>query len=558
MYRTIPIPMAVASLIVAAALAQAQAQSADEAVGVHDGAKLFSTAALKAAEQGLREVQSGSEGRWQVLVTTVDSLHGKAPRDLAVEAAEKARLKGLSVVISKADKKVFVEPSRSAESAFPAAERERVVAAITNAFKKGDFDRGLRDAVAEVRFAALGVGVRDGAAMFTPEAVAKADEALDALRRRTNWGAAIETVASLKGRPRREAADTNARASKVHGLYVLISKGDKTIDAVPSHSAEATFTRDRIKSIDDAVTSAFKAGDFDKGLTDAVATIRRDAEAGSPSIARAPVVVKSDEPAPPRPSVPAAIPPAIPPATPAAQPAANEAGSALPVLLVVGGVVLMGLWLLSKLFRRSGAAPQQQPGYGYPQGQPVAQPGPRPGYGPQMPPAPGGYGPPPAPGYGYGPPPPQQGGGGMGGMVTGALGGLGGALAGNLLYDQMTHRHEGQGPAHNTGGVVPPAGSNWPPANTGAGAPPPESYDPNAGAGGSWGAPDQPAANPDADPNAGTGGNWGTPDEPTPDADGSWGAPEEQPSPDAGGDWSGPDESAPAPDSGGDDQSGSW
>ena len=557
MNRTISIPLAVAGLLVAATLGQAQAT--DDAVGVHDGAKLFSTDAAKAAEQGLREVQSGSEGHWQVLVTTVESLHGKAPRELAVEAAEKTRLKGLSVVISKADKKVFVEPSRSAESAFPKSERERVVTSFTNAFKKGDFDRGLRDAVAEVRFASLGVGVRDGAAMFSPDAVAKADRALDALRRKTKWSAAIETVPSLNGRPRREAVEANARAVKVHGLYVLISKGDKTVDAVPSRAGESAFSRDRIKAVDAAISSAFKAGDFDKGLLDAVEPIRLAAESDTSSIARSftpsgavPTVAEDVKPPVPHPTTPAPGPLPVP--------AANEAGSALPVLFMVGGVVLLLLWLVSKLFRGSRApVQQQQPGSGYPGGQPGAPPGPRPGYGPQA-----GFGPqaPPAPGYGYGPPPQQGGGGGgMGGLVTGALGGLGGAIAGNMIYDQMTHHQGGQGPAHVPGGVVPPAGSNSPASNPGANAPAPESYDPNAGAGGSWGTPDEPAANTEADP--GAGGSWGPPDEAA-DTGGSWAAPEEpsadtdEPSADTGGDWGSEPADTGGDSGGGDDQGGSW
>jgi|GEM_PF-2760361 len=565
------IPTTLAACVVLAATAPAQTRA--EAPAVRDGAKIFSAAAVEAAERGLREVQSGSEGRWQVLIETVDSLGGKAPRDLAVANAEKARLKGLSVVIAKAEKKVFVEPSASAEAAFPKAERERIVTAFTKAFKQGDFDRGLRDAVAEVRFAALKVGVRDAAGMFSPDAVAKADDALDAVRRKTRWATAIETVNSLEGRSPREAADANARALKVHGLYVLIAKADKKFFAEPSVSAEKVFTRDRIKSLEDGLASAFKAGDFDKGLLTAVDTVRQTAE--SAAGAKADLAPVFPEPARALPEarkpVPAAPEPAPPHARPVAmehpKPGGAERGSILPIALI-GGVILLGLWIISKAFRRpqpQGQMPSQAYSTGYPQGTPgPTPPGPRPGPGQQPPPGYGygqpnapGYGPPPAPGYGYGPPP-QQGGGGL---LSGALGGLGGAIAGNILYDQFGRRHEGQAPAHVPGGVVPPAGSNWPDAGAGAGAgagvggPPPETYDPNAGAEGSWGGPEP--------EDAGTGGSWGAPEGPEPDAatGGSWGDADQaatggdwgsdaspEPEPDTGGDWG----SEPEPDTGGD------
>ena len=82
-------------------------------------------------------------------------------------------------------------------------------------------------------------------------------------------------------------------------------------------------------------------------------------------------------------------------------------------------------------------APPQGPGPrpALPYGQPGYGPPPGPGY-----PA-GGYGPGYPPGGGYGPPPPRQG----GGFVSGALGGLGGAVLGNILYDKFGHPHTPEG-----------------------------------------------------------------------------------------------------------------
>jgi uncharacterized membrane protein YgcG len=569
MNRTIGTLVAAISLALAAPTVEAQH------AGVRDGAKLFSSASVAAAERTLHEIETTAPGHWQIRIETVESLDGKLPRDAAVALAEKSGVKGIVLLIAKQEKKFQIAPSKSAEAEFPKSEDARILAALTKAFKASDFDRGLRDAVAEIKFATLGIGVRDSAGLFSAEALAKADEALDALRQKTHLGAAVETVESLKGRAPAEAASAGARNLQVHGLYVLISKTDKKVYAEPSLSTKSAFSHERIKAVDDAISSAFKAGEFDRGLNDAVAAIQKAAEA-------APATAVASAPPPPKPAVvptpvtkPAAA-PAPHAENPTPAPPAEDFGWVLPVLLLGGGgllALLVGLWFLKKLFGGS-STPQQQPGYGpgYPAaGQaPPAGYAPRPGYAPQPPaPPPGyGYGPQaPPPGYGYGPqaPPPGRG----GGMLGGILGGLGGAVAGNLLYDQMTHHHDNQGtgsaPGHipGGGGVVPPTGGgDW--SNPAPTAPPAETYDPNAGVGGSWDTPDQPAPDEPAstggswgapDEPAATGGSWGTPDEPA-DTGGSWGTPDEPA--DTGGDWGGGDGGGDAGGAGNDDQGGSW
>jgi len=85
-------------------------------------------------------------------------------------------------------------------------------------------------------------------------------------------------------------------------------------------------------------------------------------------------------------------------------------------LSIVGVAVLwIGLRVLGSLFggNRMGGRPMGGPGGGYPAGGP--------GYG--------------APGYG----------GGGGGFMSSLFGGIGGAMAGNWLYDQFSGRHHGAG-----------------------------------------------------------------------------------------------------------------
>lgn len=165
------------------------------------------------------------------------------------------------------------------------------------------------------------------------------------------------------------------------------------------------------------------------------------------------------------------------------------------ILLIGGGIlaVFLILRVLGGLFNRSsgGGYPNQVGGMGMP----------RPGMGPGG--GPGYYG----GGGGYG----QRGGGGF---FSGLLGGLGGAVAGNWLYDQFSGRHGGSTSA----------GMGYGPNDASAGLPDQRDdaiigADDDGGRGASW-----------DDGNAGDtgGGDWGGGD-----AGGDWGG--------GGGDWGGGD-----------------
>lgn len=402
-------------------------------------------------------------------------------------------------------------------------------------------------------------GVTDDAKMFTDGAVWKADDELAGVARETGWQIVLQTINSLDGQLERDRAVSEARKLGIHGLYVLIARKEHKVWLQPSSSAQATFTRERIGSIRDALTSAFRRSEFDQGLLQAVEEISKDARLR------------------PRRSREAEA-PAQGPANPPQAPAAPE-GTNVTWLVIGGAVVLVLLWLVSRAFRRPQAAPARMAPQGPAQAPAGNPPG---GYAPRPGPAPGGYGygpgqaPAPGPGYpggpAYGPaaPPPRQG----GGFVSGMLGGLGGAVVGNILYDKFGRPLE-HGASHEHG-VPPgsyPAGSTppMPPDQAGV-SPSAESYDPAAGQSGDWGSA-QPQAGEAA---AGAEGNWGAPPENAPDqpspeswnenagAEGDWG----DPNAGAEGDWNA-DNSAPdtAEGAGGDwggdqdqdqDQGGGW
>ncbi|SIN95581.1 Uncharacterized membrane protein YgcG, contains a TPM-fold domain [Singulisphaera sp. GP187] len=534
MKRTIPTALAVVVVLGASALGLAQAQAPPDGPGIRDRAKMFSPQAVKKAEAVLRELESSEHS--QVLIETEDTFGDRQPREVAIDNAKRANLRGLSIAISKKEHKLDIEPSESVRRIFTKGELELVKAAFTQSFRKGENDEGLLAAVAEIRRAALKVGVRDHAKMFSPEAVKEADAVLEAIRLKTPWGTVIETVETLGDKSLRDAAVEQARATQVHGLYILIAKKEHKIYAQPSESAVAVFPREKARSLENTMSAAFKKSAFDQGLREAVEVIRQDTEA-------APAATALSQPEPtllPRkaepagadvPKVPAPIDPGV----------VKSEGVTTTTILIAGGIVLLVLWLI---FRRSrspqsqmippqamadgGSGPRPVPGTGYPPG-----PRPAPGYG----------APPPSPGYGqggYGAPMPPPQGGGAGGFMTGALGGAAGAIAGNLLYDKFGRPHEPQGPVHSQGGAFPHQDQSDHPIDPNAnhgGGPASENYDPNAGVGADWGSSTPEGTEPEADP-AGGGGDWGGGSDEPAEPGGDWGGGSDEPA-EPGGDWGG-------------------
>ena len=489
---------------------------------------------------------------------------------------------------------------------------------MTAAFKANDFDGGLKQFVAEIQrglgppkqSGPLVVGVRDHAGLFSTGAVAKADEVLKEIERQKSWQVVIETIIALDGKDIKDRALSTAKDLNIKGLYVLLSKNDHKVFVEPSRSAESVFTRQRADEIVNAITADFKSGNFDRGLTDAVAVIRKDAGLTTEPTAvalttPAPAPVKemvkqqvSEAKTPPalapavqekKPEPVAVVPPPVTPRPPVREIPPVKKGGNMGLFLIVAALgILFVLWMLGKLFRGAtrptapnqftNQAPPQGYGPGVPQQPTYAPPAPpRPGapYPPQPQPgyAPGpGYGPPqqgyppqgyPQQGYpqpGYAPPQPRPG----GGFISGALGGLGGAVVGNIIYDQFGRPHPHEGAPAGHAGVVPPVPPVPPGAPVAPVPPEHESYDPNAGAVGNWGTPAAPDSGASGDwgapaaPDAGASGDWGAP-APEPDAGADWGspAPEREPEPDAGGggDWGGDSGGSSEPDTGG---GGNW
>jgi hypothetical protein len=304
--------------------------------------------------------------------------------------------------------------------------------------------------------------IRDNAGLFDPDVVRQAEAALNRIERDSKITTTIETIDSLQGEPIRDVTVRHAERSGTEGIYILIPKQEHKFEILVSRPFLRALTRARRDAIREAFINGFERRDFDGGLRQGVQMIEREvaqakAENGG--------VLRQVGPAP---------------GVPVRGRPAHQGSFGLGSLLLIGLLilaVLFGIRLLGSLF-----------GGGYRAGYPG--PGPRPMGGP-----------------GYGGP----GSGGGGGFWSSMFGGIGGALAGNWLYDQFSGRHHGgyvdnttSGPSDEGGQIAESGGNDW----SGGGD-----------SGGDWGGGD-----------SGGGGGWGGGG----DGGGDWGGGGDG---GAGGDW---------------------
>ena len=342
-----------------------------------------------------------------------------------------------------------------------------------------------------VAFAALAVPqlgaaeIRDRAGLFGSEAVKKAEAELDRIEQRTKIPVVIETIEAIPGLGRDSSAsekrtaierlaEQRAREIGYEGVYLLISKNDHVFSPVLVQKRfDALLPREKRQEVRDTLAREFKGGHFDEGLLKTTALL-------DSALAEAPAVNGLRRAVPGMPA----------PRRGDAHAAKFGLGTLFAIGLGIVGVLLL-LRVLGGVFGRAGGGYSSPMGMG---GMPQQGMGPGPGYGPG-----------PGSGGGYGAP--------RGGFFSGMLGGLGGALAGNWLYDQFSGHHGGAG--HSDAAAYPPAES---PAPADPGGDEFVGGDDHGGQGTSW---DDPGG---AD--AGGGGDWGGGD-----GGGDWGG--------GGGDWGG-------------------
>lgn len=245
---------------------------------------------------------------------------------------------------------------------------------------------------------ARAASVRDKAGLFSADAVRQAEAELNRVERETQLATTIETIGSLEGENVVAVTERHDEQSATPGLFVLIANKENKIDVKASKSFRQAIDGSRREKIQDAFIAELKKRDFDAALLQGVKAIRSEASAAKAELG------SLRQGRPPARRVGAGGP--VVPVGRGVNP--NRGGFGLGSLLGIGLVIIGVLFVVRLLGSLFGA------GRGY-----AGQPG-RMG----------------APGYGGG-------GGGGGGFMSSLFGGIGGAMAGNWLYDQFSGRHGG-------------------------------------------------------------------------------------------------------------------
>ena len=119
--------------------------------------------------------------------------------------------------------------------------------------------------------------VRDEADVFGVDAVRKGIEKVIAIERKYRVPVTIETVASLKGEPIRDATLRYAKrmGPQGKGIFILIAKLDRKIEVVASKEFPELESRNRTLPIRDAFLEEFRKGEFDAGLSKGLEAVEK-------------------------------------------------------------------------------------------------------------------------------------------------------------------------------------------------------------------------------------------------------------------------------------------
>lgn len=112
--------------------------------------------------------------------------------------------------------------------------------------------------------------VVDTAGMFSSSAISLANQKLEDVKRKSGKELVIETIEEVGQADANALALEKAKARKVNGVYVLISKKDKKLKIEIGNKTKQVFgdfERDTLRS---KITDEFKAKNFDGGLNSSV------------------------------------------------------------------------------------------------------------------------------------------------------------------------------------------------------------------------------------------------------------------------------------------------
>jgi uncharacterized membrane protein YgcG len=251
--------------------------------------------------------------------------------------------------------------------------------------------------------------VHDQAGMFGAQTVEQLDTRIGNFNAQTGKEIVVDTVDSVPGGDVRTAAQKAFAQQNVNGVLIFIDKGDRQDWIAPDQAAVQAgwWNSETSQSIAQAMQSQFKAGDFDGGITTAVAMALNVYRSHLGSLPGS------------QPSY----------ANGGRQAQQTSSGVHINVFWWIM-IALFGFFIIRSIMRASmmGGGYYGRPGYGA-----------------------GGYG----PGYGYGP------GWGGGGFLSGMLGGLGGYWLGSELFGGGQNAGMGAWGNQAAGGAPPADAGGW-------------------------------------------------------------------------------------------------
>ena len=118
--------------------------------------------------------------------------------------------------------------------------------------------------------------VRDGAALFSEEAVRSAREALETIEKSTGTPVLIETIETLKGETIDEVAARLARRSGTQGVFILLARKESKLEVLPSRRYAEALPRPAQARVRSAFIESFRKNNFDEGLRKGIAAIEAE------------------------------------------------------------------------------------------------------------------------------------------------------------------------------------------------------------------------------------------------------------------------------------------
>ncbi|QEH34367.1 hypothetical protein OJF2_29060 [Aquisphaera giovannonii] len=118
--------------------------------------------------------------------------------------------------------------------------------------------------------------IRDGAGMFSEEAVKKARQELERIEKRTGSPVLIETIDSLEGEGIDRVAARLARRAGTQGIFVLMARKESKLEVLPSKRYAEAMNRPARDKVRAAFIAGFRERRFDEGLAKGVAAIEAE------------------------------------------------------------------------------------------------------------------------------------------------------------------------------------------------------------------------------------------------------------------------------------------